>query len=123
MEASDYVDSARISAMCLVFTVEPIRDSRPAICMRQLASHATTVSAPQLLIASILLSRMATEISGYLTENVPPKPQQASAFGISTNSALSMFFNKVRGSCFSPSSRRQWQASCHVTRPENDEPK
>jgi len=32
-------------------------------------------------------SAMATDISGYFTENVPPKPQQAAAFGRSTISA------------------------------------
>ena len=61
--------------MCSGFTFDPILESLPPICIRQLASHATTASAPDFSIASILLSRIATEISGYFTENVPPNPQ------------------------------------------------
>ena len=49
-------------------------------------------------IASILLSSMPAEISGYFTENVPPNPQQTSAFGISTNSTPVTLFRRRRGS-------------------------
>src|SRR6266550_8314159 len=109
---------ANTSARCMARTIEPRRDSRPAICIRQLASPDTTASTPARSMASTFSSRMATEISGYFTENVPPKPQHASAFGSSTSSAPVTRRSSLRGSSLIPRSRRPWQASCQVSRPE-----
>jgi hypothetical protein len=58
---------------------DPFRLRRPPICIRQLASLETIARTPAFSMASILLSSIATDISGYFTEKVPPKPQQASA--------------------------------------------
>src|SRR6266508_5864401 len=77
--------AASSSARCIARTADLFRVSLPPICIKQLASPEITALTPALSIASILLSRIATEISGYLTENVPPKPQQESAFGSSIN--------------------------------------
>ena len=55
---------------------------RPCSC-RQPRSPASSVSAPAAAIAAVFFSTMALEMSGYLTQNVPPKPQQTSASGIS----------------------------------------
>src|SRR5215207_7851357 len=91
---------ARSSARCITRTLDPLRDNLPPICIKQLASPDTTASTPARSMASIFSSRIATEISGYLTENVPPKPQQASAFWSSTNSAPRTFLISVLGSLF-----------------------
>ena len=50
------------------------RDRRPAACWRRRRS-----------MLSVFFSTMALEMSGYLTQNVPPKPQQTSASCISTS--------------------------------------
>ena len=39
--------------------------------------------APEAAISLLLSETMALEMSGYLTQNVPPNPQQVSALGIS----------------------------------------
>src|SRR5262249_48432094 len=77
---------ARNSARCMHRIASPRRDARPAICIRQLESQATTVSAPLRSMLAIFSSPIAPEISGYLTEKVPPNPQQDSDLSISISS-------------------------------------
>jgi hypothetical protein len=54
---------------------------------------------------------MASEISGYLAENVPPNPQHAAASFSSTNSAPPTARMSLRGAADTPSSRRRWHES------------
>src|SRR3989442_3609482 len=95
-----HVVAASTSARCRARTADPRRDSPPAICITQLASPETTASTPARPIASTFSSRIATEISGYFTEKVPPKPQHVSALagGSSTNSAPRTWCSSRRGS-------------------------
>src|SRR5207253_5012457 len=80
-----HVVAASTSARCRARTADPRRDSRPPICIRQLASPETTASTSARSIASTFSSRIATEISGYLTErwrrkpNTDPPPAAGSA--------------------------------------------
>ena len=62
-------------------------------------------------IRSTLLVTMRVEISGYLTQNVPPKPQQTSLSSISTSSSPSTLASSSRGCRLTPSSRRPEQLS------------
>src|SRR5207248_6902852 len=93
-----YSLEASNSAKCIARTVEFLRANLPPICIKQLASADTTARTSAFSIASILLSRIATEISGYYTEKVPQKPQQVSAFDNSTNSAPRTLRIRWRGS-------------------------
>ena len=52
--------------------------SLPAMFIRQPRSPASSSSAPVRSIAAAFSSTIALEIAGYLTQNVPPKPQQTS---------------------------------------------
>ena len=66
---------------------EPSRFSLPAMFIRQPRSPASSVSAPvAAMCVGLLASTMALEMSGYFTQNVPPKPQQTSAPCISISS-------------------------------------
>ena len=65
----------------LTFTVLPFRCSPPAMCIRQLTSVATSVSAPLASMFAILRSRRLPDTSLNFTANRPPKPQQVSASG------------------------------------------
>ena len=47
--------------------------------MRQPRSPASSRSASVAAIFFVFLATMTLEMSGYLTQNVPPKPQQTSA--------------------------------------------
>ena len=72
---------ARISARWTVRTPVRSRDSPPPMCSRQELSEAEQTSARVESTLCILSASMAAEVSGFLTANVPPKPQQASACG------------------------------------------
>src|SRR5690606_31135731 len=58
-------------------TGEPSRLSLPAILRRQPRSHEASVPAPVSITSAALRVTMPSEIAGYLTQNVPPNPQQA----------------------------------------------
>ena len=47
------VREASNSARCMTFTLDPLRESRPPICIKQLASPDTTACTPERSIASI----------------------------------------------------------------------
>ena len=79
--------------------------------IRQPRSPASTRSAPVASISAVLSLTILVEISGYLTQNVPPKPQQTSASGSSTSSSPRTVRNRSRGCCLMPSSRRPEQES------------
>src|ERR1019366_49261 len=66
----------------MVRTGSAARERAPCICIRQLESTLTTVLAPVRTMESILVPAMPPEISGNLTENVPPKPQHSSAASV-----------------------------------------
>ncbi len=53
----------------------------------------------------------AFDISGYLTQNVPPKPQQTSGVAISLSRSPSTDPSRRRGCSLTPSSRRPEQES------------
>ena len=61
-------------------------------------------------MSRVLSDAMRTEISGYFTQNVPPKPQQISGSAISTTWAPTAS-SSLRGCCLMPSSRRPEQLS------------
>ena len=69
---------ASTSATWRTSTGLPRRDSLPAILRRQPRSPASTVSAPVAAMSAALSATILSEISGYLTQNVPPKPQHTS---------------------------------------------
>ena len=52
--------------------------------IRQPRSPASSSSAPVASMWPALFDTIRVEISGYLTQNVPPKPQQTSLSSIST---------------------------------------
>ena len=56
-------------------------------------------------------STMVLEMSGYLTQNVPPKPQHTSASCISFRSSPCTLASSLRGCALMPSSRRPEQLS------------
>ena len=60
---------------------------------------------------SVFFSTMALEMSGYFTQNVPPKPQQTSASCISTSLTPSIEESSRRGCAWMPSSRSPEQES------------
>ena len=61
-------------------------------------------------MSAVLSDAMRTEISGYLTQNVPPKPQQISGSFISTTVAP-MLASSARGCALTPISRSPAQLS------------
>ncbi len=70
---------ARISAMCRTCTRLPRLRKPPSMCMRQLMSPPTTMSAPVCSRSSSLKPRIAADTSGISTAKRPPKPQHCSA--------------------------------------------
>src|SRR5581483_4877978 len=102
---------ARTSATCRTAILRPWRDSLPAMFIRQPRSPASSMPAPVAAIRSALRSTMALEMSGYLTEKVPPKPQQTSASPISTSSSPLTVRRSCRGCSLTPSSRSPEQLS------------
>ena len=74
--ASAFVE-ARISARCSTRTGAPWRDSSPPMCIRQDVSAEVSTSAPVASTSATLSCPMAVEVSGFLTLNVPPKPQHS----------------------------------------------
>ena len=79
--------------------------------IRQPRSPASSRSAPVRSIASAFSSTIAFEIAGYLTQNVPPKPQQTLSPSSGRSSRPSTAASKARGWSWTPSSRSPEQLS------------
>ena len=78
---------------------------------KQPRSPASSVSAPDATMSAVLSDTIRVEISGYLTQNVPPKPQHTSGSAISTSSSPATLRSKSRGCGLMPSSRSPEQLS------------
>src|SRR5262249_35646649 len=87
------------------------RFSLPAMLSRQPRSPASRVPAPVAAMSAVFSLTILSEIAGYLTQNVPPKPQQISAPGNSASRRPSTVASSLRGCCLTPSSRRPEQES------------
>ncbi len=74
-------------------------------------SPASSVSAPVAAMSFALSPTMRTEMSGYFTQNVPPKPQHVSGSASSRTSNPSTDASRARGCARTPSSRRPEQLS------------
>ena len=85
------------------------RDSPPPMCSRHELSEAEQTSARVESTLCILSASMAAEVSGFLTAKVPPKPQQASAWGSSTRSIPPTSRSSRSGRSPTRSTRRLWQ--------------
>src|SRR5262249_46736629 len=96
---------ARTSATWRTSIFARSRASPPAICIRQPRSPARTVFASVSRILFSLASRIAPEMSGYFTENVPPNPQHTSLSGSSTRVRPGTFAKSRRGASLMRSSR------------------
>ena len=79
------------------------------MCMRQELSAAQTTSAPVSSTARTLSASIAEDTSGFLTANVPPKPQHSSLWGSSTNSMPLTERSRRSGRSPTSSSRSEWQ--------------
>ena len=79
--------------------------------IRQPRSPASSSSAPVASMAAAFSVTMAFEIAGYLTQNVPPKPQQTLSPSSGRSSSPSTAASSARGWSWTPSSRRPEQLS------------
>src|SRR3954468_13410143 len=102
---------ASTSATCRTCTGEPWRLSLPAMLSRQPRSPASTRAAPVRAMSAVLSATILVETSGYLTQKVPPKPQQTSGAAISASSRPRTLARRRRGWRFTLSSRRPEQES------------
>src|SRR6185437_7430920 len=102
---------ASTSATWRTRTRLPSRVSLPAMLRRQPMSPASSVSAPLATISAALSAAMRSEISGYLMQKVPPKPQHTSAPGSSCSRRPSTLASSRRGCSLTPSSRSPEQES------------
>ena len=104
--------SASTSATWRTWIALPSRDSLPAMFSRQPMSPASSRSAPVAAMSFVLSDTMRVEMSGYFTQNVPPKPQQTSAsVHLRERSDPSTPASSRRGCAFTPISRRPEQES------------
>ena len=101
--------AARISARCITRTPARWRVSAPPMFIRQLLSPATSTSAPVSRTWRALSETIATDVSAFLTANVPPKPQHSSARGSSTRSSPRTRCSSRTGRSPTPSIRSEWQ--------------
>ena len=101
--------AARISARCITRTPARWRVSAPPMFIRQLLSPATSTSAPVSRTWRALSETIATDVSAFLTANVPPKPQHSSARGSSTRSSPRTARSSRTGRSPTPSIRSEWQ--------------
>ncbi len=85
------------------------RVSAPPMCIRHELSAAQTTSARVCRIAATLSAHIAADTSGFLSENVPPKPQQVSAPGRSARSMPPTARSRRSGASPTRSSRSEWQ--------------
>ena len=79
------------------------------MCIRHELSTAHSTCAPVLITAAHLSAPMAAEMSGFLTENVPPKPQHTSAEGSSARSSPRTARSSRSGASPVRSIRSEWQ--------------
>ena len=92
---------ASSSATCRTLVdMSPRRRSLPSILSMHPRSPSTTQSAFACATNSHLLSASRDEISPYLIENVPPKPQQVSDSVISLSVSPGILASSLRGCCF-----------------------
>src|SRR5258706_9380025 len=84
--------------------------------MRQPRSTPVSTSAFVSTARSAFWVTIAFEMSGYLIEKVPPKPQQTSLSFISTKVIPSKLFKSFRGWAATPISLKEEQESWKVTR-------
>ena len=75
------VGAASTSARCITRTPARCRDRSPPTCIRHELSPATITSAPVSRTCAALSAPIATDVSGFFTAKVPPKPQHSSAAG------------------------------------------
>ena len=85
------------------------------MCMRHEVSPAVRTSAPDPRTSSTLSRPIATDVSAFLTANVPPNPQQASDRGRSTRVRPSTAASSRVGRSPTPSSRVEWQVGWNAT--------
>src|SRR5690606_3871921 len=102
---------ASTSATWRTSVAAPCRFSLPAMFIRQPRSPASSMSALEVAMLAVFFSTISLEISEYLTQNVPPKPQHTSASGISFSASPSTEASNARGWLRTPSSRRPEQES------------
>src|SRR5690625_1775928 len=88
---------ASTSATWRTAIAEPRRWSLPAIFIRQPRSPASRSSAPLSSMFSTFFVTIESDICGYLTQKVPPKPQQASVSAISASFRPCMPASSLRG--------------------------
>src|SRR5690606_5742228 len=88
-----------------------MRRRRPAMFIRQPRSPPISTSAPVSSALRILSSTILVEISGYLTQKVPPKPQHTSVSAISRRARPSTLASSARGWPLMPRLRRPEQES------------
>ena len=93
----------------------PRRDSSPPMCMRHEVSPAVRTSAPDPRTSSTLSRPIATEVSAFLTANVPPNPQHASERGRSTSVRPSTAASSRVGRSPTPSRRVEWHVGWNAT--------
>src|SRR6266478_4619898 len=96
---------ASTSATWRTSTRRPRRWTLPAMFSRQPRSPASTASAPVPAMSASLSLTILSEMSGYLMQKVPPKPQQTSAPGSSLRLSPSTDASSWRGWSLTPSSR------------------
>ena len=106
---------ARISARCMTRTGD-----RAATAARRCASGTTCrprsgPRRPRPATSSTLSMPIATDVSAFLTANVPPNPQHASDRGRSTRVRPSTAASSRRGRSPTPSSRIEWQVGWSAT--------
>src|SRR5262245_5161629 len=102
---------ARTSATWRTAIGLPSRCNLPAMFIRQPRSPASSVSAPVATMCSVFLPTITLEIAGYLTQKVPPNPQQTSDSRISSSRNPPTVASSLRGCALTPSSRRPEQES------------
>src|SRR6266446_857853 len=96
---------ASTSATWRTSTRRPRRWSLPAMFSRQPRSPASTASAPVPAMSASLSLTILSEMSGYLMQKVPPKPQHTSAPGSSLRLSPPTDASSRRGWSLTPSSR------------------
>src|SRR5690348_11643938 len=81
----------------------PSRCNLPAMFIRQPRSPATSMPAPVAATFAAFLPTIALEMSGYLTQKVPPNPQHTSASRISVRVSPRTLPSSLRGWARTPS--------------------
>src|SRR5712672_415051 len=109
--AGSAVMPASTSATWRTSIALPSRCSLPAMFIRQPRSPAISMPAPLAATLAAFLATIAFEMSGYLTQKVPPKPQHTSGSRISVSVSPRTVPSSRRGWTRTPSSRNPEQES------------